>query len=201
MIRIVGSKFIKSAVKSPQYPPSGFVEFAFVGRSNVGKSSLLNTLLNRRSLAKVSGQPGKTRLVNFFQVHYKSGEENGYFSIVDLPGYGFAKVSKDERERWRVMINEYFRERLQLKSVFVLVDIRHGADPKDLNVIKMLREIGKEYCIIATKSDKIAKSKQRGRLEELKKGLDLRGEKIIAFSALKKQGIEEVTDWLASQIS
>ena len=92
MIRLTGSEFITSAVNPNQYPSTSFAEFAFVGRSNVGKSSLLNTILNRRSLVKVSGQPGKTRLVNFFQVKFKAGEEEGYFTLVDLPGYGFAKV-------------------------------------------------------------------------------------------------------------
>ncbi|MCF7911050.1 MAG: ribosome biogenesis GTP-binding protein YihA/YsxC [Candidatus Cloacimonetes bacterium] len=196
MIRIVKSEFLSSAVTAEQYPASSFTEFAFVGRSNVGKSSLLNTLLNRKSLAKVSGQPGKTRLVNFFQVQFKSGEEDGYFSLVDLPGYGFAKVSKTERDKWKVMINEYFSSRLQLQGVFVLVDIRHKADPKDIDVIRMLAETGKTCCVIATKSDKIPLSKQAASLNGLKIGLGLRTEEIFAFSSLKKKGIPEILKWI-----
>jgi len=198
MIRIVESEFLTSAVTSEQYPASLFAEFAFVGRSNVGKSSLLNTLLNRKSLAKVSGQPGKTRLVNFFKVRFKSEEEDGFFTLVDLPGYGFAKVSKTERDKWKVMISEYFSTRLQLQAVFVLVDIRHKADPKDIDVIRMLSEIGKTCCVIATKSDKIAMSKQSAKLRELRTGLGLQQEKIFAISSLKKKGVTEVLKWLES---
>ena len=200
MIRIVQSEFITSAVKTEQYPASFFAEFAFVGRSNVGKSSLLNTLLNRKSLAKVSGQPGKTRLVNFFKVKFKSGEEDGFFSLVDLPGYGFAKVSKVERNKWKVMINDYFSSRLQLQAVFVLVDIRHKADPKDIDVIRMLAETGKTCCVVATKSDKIASSKHVARLRELKIGLGLQNEAIFPFSALKKKGVPEILKWIENVV-
>jgi GTP-binding protein len=200
MIRIVQSEFLTSAVTAEQYPASFFAEFAFVGRSNVGKSSLLNTLLNRKSLAKVSGQPGKTRLVNFFKVKFKFGEEDGFFSLVDLPGYGFAKVSKTERNKWKVMINEYFSSRLQLQAVFVLVDIRHKADPKDIDVIRMLAETGKTCCVIATKSDKIAASKHAARLRDLKIGLGLQNEAIFSFSALKKKGVPEILKWIENVI-
>ncbi len=198
MIRLTGSEFITSAVNPDQYPATGFAEFAFVGRSNVGKSSLLNTILNRRSLAKVSGQPGKTRLVNFFKVKFKAKDEDGYFTLVDLPGYGYAKVNHSERERWKIMIEKYFQSRLQLQAVCVLVDIRHPADSKDIDVVKMLSENNRSYCLVATKSDKIPVSKQSGRLKELSVSFGLTKERIIPFSSLKKKGISEILSWIES---
>ncbi len=200
MIRLTGSEFITSAVNPNQYPSTSFAEFAFVGRSNVGKSSLLNTILNRRSLVKVSGQPGKTRLVNFFQVKFKAGEEEGYFTLVDLPGYGFAKVSHAEREKWKMMIHDYFQSRLQLRAVCVLIDIRHPADIKDIDVVKMLSEIGRPCCLVATKSDKVPLSKQAGRLKELNNSFVLAKEKIIPFSSLKKKGVSEILNWIESYV-
>lgn len=200
MMRIVKSEFVKSAVKPDHYAASSFVEFAFVGRSNVGKSSLLNSVLNRRSLAKVSGQPGKTRLINFFLVDFFKGEEKGKFMLVDLPGYGYAKVSKSEREKWKFMISDYFAARLQLHSVFVLVDIRHKGDVRDMEMIRLLRHYGKNCCVVATKSDKIAQSKQAKRLKELRQELDLQQEELIAVSALKKQGIDKILNWLENQL-
>lgn len=201
MIRIVKSEFIKSAVKPADYPPTFSLEFAFVGRSNVGKSSLMNTILNRRSLAKVSATPGKTRLVNFFNIHYKQDDLDGYFTFVDLPGYGFAKVSKTERDKWRVMMDSYFRERLQLRAVFVLADIRHNADPRDAAMINMLKHYDKKCCLIATKSDKVAQSKQPAKIKQLKSGLDLQDIPVIPFSALKKKGVDKVLNWMESLLT
>ena len=109
MIRIVDSVFIKSAVKPADYPPIEFTDIAFVGRSNVGKSSMINTILQRKMIAKVSSTPGKTRLINFFKIRFKDASQNdGYVTLVDLPGYGYAKVGKVEREKWKKMIVSYF---------------------------------------------------------------------------------------------
>ena len=201
MIQIIESKFIKSAVKPDQYPATGFAEFAFVGKSNVGKSSLINTVLNRKTLAKVSSQPGKTRLINFFVIRFKAGQENGYFTLVDLPGYGYAKVNKTEREKWKSMITDYFHYRLQLIAVVVLVDIRHKADNKDLAVMQMLTEYQKNFCVIATKSDKIPKTQQLSRINKLRKEYIYLHDKIIPFSALKKRGINEILDWMENQLT
>jgi len=201
MIQIIESKFVKSAVKPDQYPATGYAEFAFVGKSNVGKSSLINTVLNRKTLAKVSSQPGKTRLINFFNIRFKAGQENGYFTLVDLPGYGYAKVSKSEREKWKSMITDYFQYRLQLIAVVVLVDIRHKADNKDLAVMQMLTDYQKNFCVIATKSDKIPKTQQLSRINKLRKEYIYLQDKIIPFSALKKRGINELLDWMENQLT
>jgi GTP-binding protein len=200
MIRITNSEFVKSAVKSDQYPPANFAEIAFAGKSNVGKSSLINTLLNRKLLAKVSRQPGKTRVLNFYQVRFKSGEEDGYFSLVDLPGYGYANVGEQERESWRIMTDEYFRLRLELRAVVVLVDIRHAGDKKDKALIELLRSRGIRMVIIATKSDKIAQPSINFTLQKLSVELELKEEKILPFSALKKTGQEGLINWIEQLI-
>lgn len=200
MIRIIESQFVKSAVKPDQYPEGKYAELAFAGRSNVGKSSLINTLLNRKSLAKVSRQPGKTRLVNFFNVRFKKEEEDGFFSLVDLPGYGFAKVSEAERKSWQTMIESYFRTRIEIRGVFLLVDISHSANSKDIVMVKMLQQMGKNFVVIATKSDKIAQNKIPSTLKKLKSGLGLRSEKILPFSSLKKTGQAQVINWIEQLI-
>ncbi|MCK5050242.1 MAG: YihA family ribosome biogenesis GTP-binding protein, partial [Candidatus Cloacimonetes bacterium] len=160
-MRIVESKFVKSAVKPVDYHPTAFAEIAFAGKSNVGKSTLINMLLNRKGIAKVSNKPGKTRLINFFEIRFKIDEKelDGFFSFVDLPGYGYAKVSKTQRDSWKKMILTFFENRLQLRGVVCLVDIRHKADPKDILMIQMLQSMNIPFMVAATKSDKIPKSK------------------------------------------
>lgn len=201
MFRILESKFITSAVKSDQYPPSAFQDFAFVGKSNVGKSSMINTVLNRKAIAKVSGKPGKTRLVNFFEIRFKTleTEDIGFVNFVDLPGYGFAKVSKSDRAAWKKMIMTYFEERVHLGGVFILVDIRHKADPKDIIMIDMMKESKIPFAVVATKSDKIVHSKIPLTCQKLRAGLGLIDEEIIPFSSLKKKGIEKVINWIGSK--
>ncbi|MBC8415357.1 MAG: YihA family ribosome biogenesis GTP-binding protein [Candidatus Cloacimonetes bacterium] len=201
MMRIVESKFIKSVVKPTDYPASPYADIAFVGKSNVGKSSLINTILNRKAIAKVSRIPGKTRLINFFEIRFKTEEkEDGFVNFVDLPGYGYAKVSKTERVSWDKMIQNYFKKRLNLKGVILLVDIRHSADPKDIVMLKMLRDEGIPFAVVATKSDKIAKSKLPVYLEKLSAGLEVNNKSIYSFSSLKKTGIEDILNWINNQI-
>ncbi len=199
MISIVESKFIKSAVKPVDYHPTPYIEIAVVGKSNVGKSSLINVLLNRKSLAKVSSTPGKTRLINFFEVRIKmigedteTGPAEGFFSLADLPGYGFAKVSSNEREKWRRMVSDYFRERVPLRAVLVLVDIRHKADPKDIAMFNMLEQHEKPYLVVATKSDKIPKNKIKPTITSLARDFTVDNSNIIPFSSLKKKGLPEL---------
>ncbi len=202
-IRIVESEFIKSAVYPKDYPSSEFADVAFVGKSNVGKSSLLNSILNRKSIAKTSGKPGKTRLVNFFLIRFKVKENEeleGFVNFVDLPGYGYAKVSKDERESWKKMMSNYFRERVQLRGVILLVDIRHKADEKDLVMASMLREFQIPYIIAATKSDKVPSTKARGYLDALAETFDIGKKDIVAVSSLKKTGMDKVISWIESLI-
>jgi GTP-binding protein len=201
MMRIVESKFIKSAVKPNGYPASPYADIAFVGKSNVGKSSLINTLLNRKAIAKVSRTPGKTRLINFFEIRFKTKEnKDGFVNFVDLPGYGYAKVSKTERATWKKMIQNYFEQRLSLKGVIALVDIRHSADPKDIVMLKMLRDEGIPFVVIATKADKVAKSKLPACLKKLSAGLEVNNKNIYLFSSLKKTGIEDILNWIDNQI-
>ncbi len=197
-MRIVESEFVKSAVYPKDYPETVFGEIAFAGRSNVGKSTLINTITNRKLLAKTSGKPGKTRLLNTFKIRVKfpDSQESGYFTICDLPGYGFAKVSLEERDSWRKMIATYFTERYQLKGIALLVDIRRKADPKDLIMKDLLVESGIPFCFVATKCDKIKKTVIPKEIARIKKEFELKDVEVIPFSSIKKVGIEKVTNWV-----
>lgn len=182
------SEFITSAVKRNQYPIDVRPEVAFVGRSNVGKSSIINALTNRRKLAKVSQTPGKTRLINFFLI-------NDEMYLVDLPGYGYAKVSKKEKESWGKTIETYLVEREQLKKVVLLVDSRHKPTADDILMHEWIKHFGYKVIVIATKSDKlsnneIGKSKKLIK-ETLKLGAD---DEFYLFSSVKKNGKEELID-------
>lgn len=197
-MRIVESKFIKSAVYPKDYPETVFGEIAFAGRSNVGKSTLINTITNRKLLAKTSGKPGKTRLLNTFliRVKFPDHEESAFFNICDLPGYGFAKVSLEERDSWRKMISTYFTERYQLKGIALLVDIRRKADPKDILMKDLLVESKIPFCFIATKCDKIKKTTIPKEIARIKREFALTGVEVIPFSSIKKVGINQVTHWI-----
>jgi len=203
MIRFVDSFFVKSAVEPSDYPASAYPEFAFAGRSNVGKSTLINLLTNHKGLAKTSSTPGKTRLLNFFLIRYKIDESDssGFLQFTDLPGYGFAEVSQAEQEKWRRMINRYFEQRQQLRSLIVIVDIRHPADSKDLMLLEMLRLRGIDYFIVATKADKIPKTKIAKTVKDLAKGLGLKEEPIFPVSALKNTGLEQLFNWIQGKLS
>ena len=185
-MKIMSSEFLCSAAKKGQYPDESLPEIAFAGRSNVGKSSLLNLLTNRRSLAKVSSSPGKTRTINFFLI-------NGEFRIVDLPGYGYAKVSKAESESWGRMMEDYLENRPNLLKVVQLVDSRHEPSAQDVQMYEYLRYHGLSGIVAATKCDKLSKNELSRNLSLIKKTLSL-GEDdiIIAVSALKRTGTEEL---------
>ncbi|MBT3168452.1 MAG: YihA family ribosome biogenesis GTP-binding protein [Candidatus Cloacimonetes bacterium] len=201
-MRFVESNFIKSAVYPKDYPSSEFTDIAFVGKSNVGKSSLINTLLNRKAIAKVSSTPGKTRLVNFFKIRFKIDEtdEFGFLNFVDLPGYGYAKVSKTERAAWRKMVGTFFEERIQLRGVIFIVDVRHKADPKDAVMLQMLQNNNIPFLVVASKCDKIKKSQINKYLSPLQKAFELENNQITHFSSLKKIGIQKVTNWISNRI-
>ena len=141
-------------------------------------------------------------MLNFFLTRYKidNKEETGFLQLTDLPGYGFAEVSLKEQEKWRVMVNKYFEQRAQLKGIFVLVDIRHDADKKDIQLLEMLRLREIEHCVIATKADKIPKTKQKKVLDALAKGLGLIDEPLIAVSTLKNTGFEGIAKYLESKL-
>ncbi|WP_017416716.1 ribosome biogenesis GTP-binding protein YihA/YsxC [Clostridium tunisiense] len=185
-MEIKQSEFITSAVKPDQYPTDNRIEIAFVGRSNVGKSSLINTLTNRRKLVKVSGTPGKTRLINFFLI-------NNEFYFVDLPGYGYAKVSKSEKATWGSMMEKYLISRPQLKKVLLLVDSRHKPTGDDILMYEWIKHYGYEVVVVATKKDKLTKNELQRSVKVIREALKLnKDEKILFFSSLKKEGKEEL---------
>ena len=171
-------------------PENAFPEVAFAGKSNVGKSSLINGLLNRKSLARTSSQPGKTQTINFYKV-------NGDLYLVDLPGYGYAKVSNEIKAKWGRMIENYLHGSKQLKAVFLLVDIRHEPSANDKDMYQWIVAQGYEPVIIATKLDKIKRSQVQKQIKILKEGLKLLpGTQLIPFSAETKQGRDEICSFV-----
>lgn len=161
-------------------------EIAFAGKSNVGKSSLINGLMNRKSLARTSAQPGKTQTINFYNI-------NDAMYLVDLPGYGYAKVSETEKQKWGQMIENYLHTSKQLKAVFLLIDIRHAPSANDKTMYEWILYQGYEPIIIATKLDKLKRSQVQKQVKILREGLGLKKESIlIPFSAETKQGREEI---------
>lgn len=176
------------AVKPSQYPPENLKEIAFAGRSNVGKSSLLNLITNRKKLARVSGSPGKTRTINFYII-------NDEFRIVDLPGYGYAKVSKSMSEGWGEMMETYLAGRPNLVKVIQLVDIRHAPSKQDVEMYNYLRHYGLDGIVVATKADKVSRNQLPKHIKEIRQTLKLSQEdKVIPVSALKKTGYEELLE-------
>ncbi len=184
-MKIVKAEFITSAVKSSQYPPEGVPEIAFAGRSNVGKSSLLNLLTGRKSLAKVSSSPGKTRTINFFNI-------NDEFRIVDLPGYGYARVSRSQSESWGRMMEGYLENRRDLLKVIQLVDVRHQPSAQDVQMYEYLRYYGLSGIVVATKADKVSGNELSKCLSVIRKTLQLDDDIIIPVSALKGTGTDRV---------
>lgn len=175
-------------------PQNQSVEIAFAGKSNVGKSSLINGLLNRKALARTSSQPGKTQTINFYKI-------NGEFYFVDLPGYGYAKVSASEREKWGKMIERYLHTSEQLKLIFLLIDIRHAPSSNDKMMYDWICHNGFMPVIIATKLDKIKRSQLQKQLKVIRTGLELPKETgIFPYSALSKQGRDEIWEYIENII-
>lgn len=175
----VGTKF-------SQYPTDGRPEIAFAGKSNVGKSTLINAMLGRRALARTSSQPGKTRTINFYDV-------NGQMYVVDLPGYGYAKAPKTEIAKWGAMIEEYLQKREELRAIILLIDIRHEPGKNDVMMYEWLRHYGYDIIIAATKSDKINRSQIPKQLSVIRKTLGLQpGDVLLPFSGEKKTGVQEL---------
>lgn len=170
-------------------PSNSLPEVAFAGKSNVGKSSLINALLNRKSLARTSGQPGKTQTINFYNV-------NKEIYFVDLPGYGYAKVSESEKKRWGVMIENYLNSSDMLRVVFLLIDIRHAPSANDIKMYEWITYVGFEPVIIATKSDKLKRSQIDKHIKQIREGLGAGKDTIIVpFSSVSKQGVDTVLDF------
>ena len=176
-------------------PVNTLPEVAFAGKSNVGKSSLINALMNRKSLARTSQQPGKTQTINYYNI-------NKEIYFVDLPGYGYAKVSKSEKEKWGKMIERYLNTSMMLKKVYLLVDIRHEPNANDKQMSEWIVASGYEPVIIATKLDKINRSQKDKHLKMLREGLRLKkGTLIIPFSAQTKQGREEIYEDIIATVN
>lgn len=187
-MKITKSDLEAVAVKRSQYPDQNFKEVAFAGRSNVGKSSLLNLLTGRKKLARVSGSPGKTRTINFYII-------NDEFRIVDLPGYGYAKVSKSVSSGWGEMMENYLENRPNLLKVIQLVDIRHAPSKQDVEMYNYLRHYGLDGIVVATKADKISRNQMSKQIKLIRRTLKLSPEdKVLPVSALKRTGHEELLD-------
>jgi len=185
-MKISSATYVKSALRADQFPRDRRPEIAFAGRSNVGKSSLLNTLLNRRGLAKTSGTPGKTQTINFFDV-------NRRFYFVDLPGYGYAKVPKAMKEKWRRVMTGYLRRREPLRLVVHLLDVRHAPTDKDLEMLELLDQAMKPTLIVATKVDKLKRSQRAPHLRRVSEGLGLDEDSLVVpFSAVTGEGVRPV---------
>ena len=176
-------------------PDNMLPEIAFAGKSNVGKSSLINGIMNRKSLARTSSQPGKTQTINFYNV-------NEVFYLVDLPGYGYAKANQEIKAQWGKMIERYLHSSKQLKAVFLLIDIRHDPSANDKQMYQWMRHYGFDPIIIATKLDKINRSQIQKQLKAIRVGLEAQKDTIIIpYSSLSKQGREEIYDLLDSILS
>ncbi len=187
-MKITKAELVISAVSRNQYPGEGLPEIAFAGRSNVGKSSLINCLLNRKNLARTSSQPGKTRTINFYRI-------NDSFFMVDLPGYGFAKVSKSERLKWGKIMDEYLNTRTTLEGILQLVDMRHRPTELDVMMYGWIKEAGFPGIVIASKADKVSRGKWNSHLRDIINTLGMEGEDIIIpFSAVKREGKEQLWD-------
>ncbi|MCL4694560.1 MAG: ribosome biogenesis GTP-binding protein YihA/YsxC [Candidatus Hydrogenedentes bacterium] len=193
-MKVISSTFVKSALRPDHYPKDGRPEVAFVGRSNVGKSTMLNTLLNRKGLAKTSKTPGKTQTVNFFDV-------NGKFYFVDLPGYGYAKVSKAMQQQWARILTDYLVGRPPLRLIVQLVDCRHTPGANDHHLLDLVEQAEVPAVLVATKWDKLKASERAGCVESIRKHLELDEDAlIIPFSSMSKEGVRALWDVIAEQV-
>lgn len=194
-MKIESSNLETIAVRESQYPTDELDEFLLCGRSNVGKSSFINTVLGRKNYAHTSGKPGKTQTLNFYLL-------NNRFYLVDVPGYGYAEVSKEKQRKFGLMIEEYIKERKNLKCVFLLVDFRHKAQENDILMYNYLKYYNIPCVVVATKYDKI-KASQKDKCEKsLKESLKLvEGDKLVLFSSVTKKGREEIYHILDSFIN
>lgn len=185
-MKIKSAEMVISAVSPKQYPEAALPEIALVGRSNVGKSSTINSLLRRKNLARVSSSPGKTRTINFYLI-------NQEFHLVDLPGYGYAKVSKTERASWGKIIETYLSSRSNLREVVLLVDIRHAPTEDDRLMYRWIKHYGYGTIVVATKADKISRNQYPKHFKVIREALEMAPEdRILPVSSLKKTGIKEL---------
>lgn len=193
---VLSAEFVKSAADASGWPPAGPPEFAFCGRSNVGKSSALNALAARKSLARVSRTPGRTRLINFFDLRVaektRSGGRGPERQVVfaDLPGYGFASGPREERDTWRTMIEEYLTKRDAIRALVVLVDGELGAQPSDVEMVRWAESLGHRVAVAATKLDKLSRNARRQQLDRIAGQLAVPA--VIGFSAKEYFGVDDL---------
>lgn len=194
-MKIKKSEYAVSAVKEAQYPKDDLPEIALAGRSNVGKSSLINTLLRRKNLARTSSQPGKTQTLNFYRV-------NDSFYLVDVPGYGYAKVSQKKRQEFGEMIQDYLETRANLKGLIILIDSRHEPTKDDVAMYNYAQYLNLPILVVCTKIDKIKKSQMNKVEANLKKTLDLsyKNVSVLTFSSVTKLHVTELGNWIETNL-
>jgi GTP-binding protein len=193
-MKIRDVQFVKSAVKPDQYPAYSVPEIAFAGRSNVGKSSMINTLIQRKDLVKTSSRPGCTQLINFFLV-------NDAMSFVDLPGYGYARVSKKIRAAWQPMVETYLSHRPNLLGLILIIDIRRDPGEEERNLAQWLISHDMPYLVVLTKSDKLSKTQQQKRVAIISSQMNRTAGEVIVFSAKTRVGRETVMDEINNLIT
>ncbi len=184
-MKIISAEFVKSAAKPSEYAPGDLPEVAFSGKSNVGKSSLINALVNRKGLAKISSSPGRTQLINFFRV-------NGKFSFVDLPGYGYAKVPQEIRKNWKPMVESYLQTRTVLRLVVLILDARRGVSPDDLALLDWLDYHRVPSSIVLTKADKLSQIERARQKKTIGQNPLLADRAVLFFSAISGEGRDEL---------
>jgi GTP-binding protein len=184
-MKILSAEFVKSASKPSEYPKGGLPELAIAGKSNVGKSSLINALVKRKNLAKISSTPGRTQLINFFQI-------NGNLSLVDLPGYGYAKVPLHIRQTWKPMVESYLQTREDIRLVILIIDARRGASAEDLNLLDWLDSHRIPSLIVLTKTDKLSQIERAQQKKNLSENPRLASRPFLFFSAVSAEGKDEL---------
>jgi len=192
VIKLLEAQFITTAVEPKGYPSGHSAEVAFVGRSNVGKSSMINALTGRRKLVRVSNTPGRTRTLNFFDIDLDRNGVRHKVRLADLPGYGFAKASKADKLQWDAMITQYLEKRHRLYAVVSIIDAEVGPTLEDFNTLDYLQAADRTVMVVATKIDRIPKAKRKPRILALSKELNLPIEAVLPFSSTEKLGLDEV---------
>ncbi len=194
-MKIVSAEFLISAVSAEQYPRASLPEVAFVGRSNVGKSSLINSLLNRKKLVKISGTPGKTQMINFFDVNHE-------LVFADLPGYGFAKVPKSVQKKWQDLVEQYLLKRDNLRTVVLILDIRRKPTDLDLHMQEWLEQYQVDTILVATKTDKLSQAEQSKQLKQIRAAfLEGADKELVAYSSKNQKGRKELWKLLLQRMA
>ncbi len=191
-VKVLSAEFLKTATRREEWPAGPLPEIAFVGRSNVGKSSMLNALARRTKLARVSNTPGRTRALQFFEVGVERSPAARPVALrfCDLPGYGYARVSREERDRWARMIEDYLRVRDDLRAVVMIVDGRHPPAESDRDALAFLEQAGRLVIVAATKLDKLARNRRAAAVREVERGLGLEPGRVVPFSAVEGTGTD-----------